>query len=184
TAPSFTGIMAKNWWQQVTVSGSVAAVDVRINDGAWMGMAKQSWGGWGISKPLNAGDKVQFQARMSDGKTYASAAYKANGDGSVSAWTTGSTTPPASTAPSFTGIMAKNWWQQVTVSGSPVRVDVRINDGAWIQMTKQSWGGYGVSKPLNAGDKVQFQAGMPDGKWHWSPAYKANGDGSVTYLYG
>ncbi|HWG91374.1 MAG TPA: hypothetical protein VNZ52_11060 [Candidatus Thermoplasmatota archaeon] len=173
--PSFTGIQAKNWWQQVSVSGSPIRVDVRINDGAWIQMEKKSWGAYATSKPLNAGDKVQFQAGMPDGKWHWSPAYKANGDGSVAAWSGSTSSAPApstSGSVTFTPVKLNNYWQQVKVGGSVATVEVNVGGTGWAHMKLESWGDWTKSAYGPAGTSVQFRATPHGGATVYSGMYK------------
>ncbi|HWH31380.1 MAG TPA: VCBS repeat-containing protein, partial [Egibacteraceae bacterium] len=49
---TFSGVRGNEWWVQSMVNGNgqgIAAVDVRLDNGEWRPLARQSWGGWAAS---------------------------------------------------------------------------------------------------------------------------------------
>ena len=61
---------SNEWWVQVTVTtekSTLAWVDARVNDGAWVRLNLMSWGDWAKSFHVPPGSKVQFRAVAVDG---------------------------------------------------------------------------------------------------------------------
>lgn len=67
---TFSNLRGNAWWVEADVKatgGTLAGVEVRVNGGAWVALAKTSWGSWakGMSAPL--GGSIEFRARSADG---------------------------------------------------------------------------------------------------------------------
>jgi hypothetical protein len=183
---TFSGVRGNEWWEQANVAatgGTLAKVEVRIGDGAWQPLAKQSWGGWAASYRAVDGTAVQFRATSTTGATDLSACYRwippSGADASQMACP--GTPPPPSFDATFANAKGNEWWVQVQAapnSGHTIAaVQARVDGGAWFGLDKQSWGpkDYAVSRHVPDGSKVQFQAidqaGAADlsGCYQWIP---------------
>lgn len=73
-------------------------------------------------------------------------------------------TPSAFTA-SFTDVKIQEWWVEASVAGSePIaKVEARVDDGAYVALTKQWWGDYAKSIHVASGQKVTFRATSTSG---------------------
>lgn len=86
------------------------------------------------------------------------------GSGSTSSPTTPSTSSGSFSA-SFTDVKVQEWWVEVTVKGNEgiSKVEARVDSGAYVTLTKQSWGDYAKSFHVPAGSKVTFRATSTSG---------------------
>lgn len=66
------------WWVETYVDSGkpLAGVDARANGGAWISLAKRSWGAWAASFRVPDGSLVEFRARATDGATDLSGSYR------------------------------------------------------------------------------------------------------------
>lgn len=144
------------WWVevQVTANQAVAGVSVQVNGGAWTALAKQSWGNWAKSFHVPAGSTVVFRATSTGGEVATSAPVTWLG------------APSGSFTANFTPKSVGNdWWVEVDVGANrPLAgVDVQPNGGAWIALTKQSWGSWAKSFNVPNGTSLVFRATSTDG---------------------
>lgn len=181
---TFTGVRGNEWWVQANVGTSgatLASVDVRLNGGAWLPLAKQSWGGWATSTRIPDGTTVQLRATGTTGATDLSDCYRwipaRNTDAakvSCGATSTSSTTTTsAALDATFSGVKGNDWWVQASVSGSqPIQnVDARVNcSEEWRSLTKQSYG-WAASFHVPSGSKVDFRAISTSGNMDFSGGY-------------
>jgi hypothetical protein len=74
---TFSGVQGNEWWVQASVGGNqpIAGVDARVSCGAWVPLAKQSWGGWAKSFHVANGAKVDFRATSTGGAQAVSGGY-------------------------------------------------------------------------------------------------------------
>ena len=176
---TFTGVKGNEWWVQASVSasgGTLAKVDVSLNGGAWKPLENKGWG-WAASYSIPSGTIVQLRATSTTGATDLSGCYK---------WTTataatcpdGSATPPppagSTFAATFSNVKGNEWWIQTDVSvsgGTLAGVDARVDGGAWVALTKQSWGSWAKSVHAPAGSSVELRARSTDGQSVVSAAY-------------
>ena len=167
-AATFTAKGGNGWWVQVKVDGSIAGVDARDTNGAWVALAKKSWGDWAGSFRVEAGHDVQYRARTTDGALVESCWYDHPGTACA-----GGTTAPApapttgSFAATFRNVRGNEWWVESDVSatgGTLARVEARVNDGAWVALEHKSWGSWAKSLRAPTGSTVQFRAIATDGQ--------------------
>jgi hypothetical protein len=160
------------WWEQVDVTPSparaLAKVEVRVDGGTWLGMARNQWGSWTRSVHASAGTSVEFLATDTGAAASQSAPFTWL-DGNL---TKGSVTPgtpppppppppPSTFAPTFTPVSGVNeWWIELTVGTSEplAGVDARVNLGSWTALGHTSWGTWAKSIHAAPGDRVQFRA--------------------------
>jgi hypothetical protein len=158
--PTFTiGSGANAWWVEVYTASDVTAVDAIGRDGAfYLPLVKQSWGAWAATAPsaLANGDHVQLVAhRTTDG---------ASASSSVFGWLTATPTTDPGWSSTFTvGAGASTTWVEVYVSSSATAVDVKVNNGAWTALTKQTFVTWAKAMNVAAGSKVLFRATRGDG---------------------
>lgn len=77
-AATFTNVRGNSWWVEAEVAangGTLAAVEARVNGGAWVPLAKTSWGSWAKSMSAPTGSIVELRARAADGATAQSPTY-------------------------------------------------------------------------------------------------------------
>jgi predicted phosphodiesterase len=77
-AATFKNVRGNAWWVESDVAvsgGTLAGVDARVNGGAWIALAKTSWGSWAKSIAAPSGSHVEFRARATDGQAATSASY-------------------------------------------------------------------------------------------------------------
>jgi hypothetical protein len=171
----FGGVQGNEWWVQTTVTGNqpIAKVQARDSPGPWKDLAAQSWqNGWGASFHIPAGENVQLRAQSTGGQWD----YSANG------WTW----PGAFVYPDpvlgtdfdaiFEEVSTDAGWVQVNVYADEgtyglARVDVRVNDGAWSPLARQSWGDWAKAMTPGAGADVQFRAVAKTGQVAESGVY-------------
>lgn len=75
---AFHEVRGSNWWVEVQVQGKgarVAAVEMRIDDGAWQPMETEGWG-WSASAPVPDGSRIQFRASSPAGDGVVSGCYE------------------------------------------------------------------------------------------------------------
>ena len=169
-AYAFQPTAGNNWWVQVKVTGGMpAGVDARVNGGAWHPLTLRSWGDWAASFYVPSGAKVQFQAREAATAT-ASACWRWTDRAPIDC---GATATPAPTyAATFTNARGNAWWVETDVSGANLAgVDARVNGGAWVALSKTSWGSWAKGLSAPAGSTVQFRARDAAGSSALSPTY-------------
>ena len=167
---AFDHVAGNEWWVEVALSGqdagSVAKVEAQDTNGAWVTLAKKSWGPYAASFHVEPGNQVRFRASW------------AGGAQQVSCWFThpagleqcSTPPPPGSFDATFTGVRGNEWWvqAQVATNGPAVaRVDVREHLGgvwsAFQPVARQSWG-WGASYHIPQGTIVQLRATATDGQ--------------------
>ncbi|MHB1260093.1 MAG: FG-GAP repeat domain-containing protein [Thermoplasmatota archaeon] len=168
---TFTGVRGNEWWEQATVTasgGTISKADLRLNDGAWQPLTKQSWGGYAASYRAVQGTIVQFRATSTTGATDLSDCYRwipaSNTD--ATKVTCGTSPPPPPPPPAgfdatFSAVKGNNWWVEAKVTGNqPIaKVEARVNCGTtWQTLTLQNWGSYAKSFNIPNGAKVDFRA--------------------------
>ncbi len=162
TAPpaAFTASFAvaagsNEWWQEVKVTSSAtpAKVEFSANGGAWQSMSLKSWGSWATSVNVVKGTPIVFRATDSAGQTASSTSQP---------WLGAASPPPA---PTFTATFApksvgNNWWVEAGVSSSQtiVKVEAKLNGGAFVELPKDSWGTFAKSINAPNGTQVVFRA--------------------------
>ncbi len=201
-APTFTGVRGNHYWIQANVgpADQIASVQFHAKQGPewgpWFTMKHESWGGWTYSYYIPDDAIVQIQAVSKGGASALSSCYYWLPPSGQDARTTDCTyTPPPPPPPpptsgfdaTFTAFRGNEWWVQANVAGNnqPVaKVEVRLNDGAFQPLTRQSWGGYAASYHLVQGTVVQMRATAADGQTdlsscrQWIPA--SNQDASIV----
>lgn len=170
---SFTEVSGNNWWIQAKAPGSPTRVEARVNGGSPVAMARQSWGPYAVSTYAPTGAIVQITAVYADGSTIVASYSWPSATPTSATVATDSPTGAASFDASFTCVKASNWWTQacVTSGQSIASVDVRVNGGSWMALTKQSWGGWARSFAMSPGSKVEFRATSTSGATDVSTAY-------------
>ena len=167
------------WWVQVKVSGApVAAVESRDTGGAWVALKLQSWGDWAGSYHVEPGHLVRFRATLTDGRVVESCDWTHPG----AVEQCGATPPPPTSgtfAATFKNVRGNEWWVETDVSvsgGTLAGVDARVDGGAWVALTKQSYGSWAKSIHAASGSNVEFRARSTDGQsvvssgYRWPPA--------------
>lgn len=154
----FSNVKGNEWWVQANVAGSPTRMELRVDGGPWITMSKASWGAWTKSTHAPYGSVVELRATYGDGATR-SASYRW-----PDAVPVGGASGGAFDA-TFSSIQVHEWWVQSSVKANePVaKVEVRINGGAWVALTKQSWGAWAKSVHVPAGAKVEFRAASSSG---------------------
>ncbi|HLE97535.1 MAG TPA: carbohydrate-binding domain-containing protein [Candidatus Thermoplasmatota archaeon] len=82
--------------------------------------------------------------------------------------------PPSPFDATFRNVRGNAWWVEADVSavgGVLAGVDARVGTGAWVALTKTSWGSWAKSLPAPAGSTVQFRARATDGSADVSEPY-------------
>ena len=182
---TFTNVKGNAWWVQASVSasgGTLAKVDVRLDGGAWKPLADKGWG-WAASYSMPEGTVVQLRATSTTGATDLSDCYRWTAATPVTC--PGGTTPPppppddSTFTATFHNVRGNEWWLETEVSvsgGTLAGVDARVNGGAWVALTKQSWGSWAKSIHAPSGSTVEFRARSTDGEtatsapYRWPPA--------------
>lgn len=171
----FTGVKGNAWWVEARVAGSPARVEARVHGeatcalpetsecgaSAWAPLTKRSWGAWAVSTRAPAGSVVELRATYANGGV----------EKQSYAWT--DATPVERLDAQFLDIVAKDWWTQVEVrSGTPLKaVHVRVDDGAWVALQKQTWGDWARSVETASGSTLRFRATSTTGAVAVSDAY-------------
>lgn len=165
---TFTPKGGNEWWVQVAVSGSPTKVEARDTNGAWVPLAKKSWGDWAASFRVESGHDVQYRATTSSG-----IAESCWYDHPSSACASPAPSPSPATGVTFTPKGGNGWWVQVAVSGSPTKVEARDTNGAWVTLAKKSWGDWAGSFRVETGHTVQYRAttsaGVAESCWYTHP---------------
>lgn len=146
---SFTPSENSNkWWVEVEVAASEAPakVEAKVNDKAWVTLSKTDWGTWAKSMNAPQGSTVTFRATSASGEVVTSAPFT---------WL-----KPAMTATFTPKSQTNNWWVETKVQASETvaRVEVRLNGGTWIALSKTDWGSWAKSMPARDGTRVEFRA--------------------------
>lgn len=75
-AATFRNARGNSWWVETDVTAAnLAGVEARVDGGAWVPLAKQSWGSWAKSLRAPTGSTVQFRATSTDGASALSPTY-------------------------------------------------------------------------------------------------------------
>jgi hypothetical protein len=176
----FTGVRGNEWWVQANVAtsgGTLSKVDVRVNDGPWQPLAKQSWGGWAASYHITQGSIVQLRATSTTGATDLSSCRQwippPNTDAQIVPCNDLPPPPPPGFDATFSGVKGNEWWVQANVAANQplAGVDARVNCGTWVPLTLQSWGGWAKSFHVPNGAKVDFRARSTGGASDLSGGY-------------
>lgn len=171
TAPftaTFRSPSGNAWWQQVTVDASrpltaVHATVHAVNGPEHRAMAKQSWGGWGLSSPTPDGTVVSFLA-VSGEEQARSGCFRWTAATPVECPVAG---PPVTDASMtrFDHRTGNEWWLEVQVGPiRPEQVLARDEGGAWVPMALKDWGAWAASFHVEPGHAVQAKA-LVDGSW-------------------
>lgn len=117
---------------------------VRDNDlsSGYYGPAESSWG----VRYSGGGNKPAFDDLVSLSK------------GSSTSEPAPAPEPAPSGASAFSEVSGNEWWIQAKVSGSPTKVEGRVNGGSWFALSLKSWGAWAVSKHAPMGSKVELRA--------------------------
>jgi hypothetical protein len=168
-AAAFRSPGGNAWWQQVTVDANrpltgVFAVVQTVNGPEHRPMAKQSWGGWGLSSPAPQGTVVSFLAVSGDEKAR-SPCWR---------WTDvvpvdcpGAGPPVADPSQTrFDHLKGNEWWLEMSVGGPYPASEVwaRDTDGAWVRLALKDWGAWAGSFRVEPGHQVQAKA-LVEGAW-------------------
>jgi PKD repeat protein len=150
---SFTPTASINaWWVDVKVTSpqAIGSVSATVNGGAPHALAKTSWGTWAASFSVPKGSMVVFTAKDLTGATATSAPI---------AWM-GTAATPGFTATFTPKSLSNHWWVETSVTSASAiaKVEVKLNNGAWTQLPKTSWGTYAKSLSVPAGTQVVFRA--------------------------
>jgi PKD repeat protein len=170
---------ANEWWMETKVSASPAPakVEVKVGSGAWTPLRQRDSTTWGEEMHVTKGTQVAFRATASDGRmaTTGQYAYLGNTGTMPAGGTTTSTTTaaPALATTSTTTTAAtpfkayfspravgNDWWVEVAAQGNePLsKVEVKVNGGSWVTLSKTSWGAYAKSVHAPNGSQVTFRA--------------------------
>lgn len=161
---AFANVKGNEWWVETKVVANqpVAKVQARDAPGPWRDLTLRSWGAWATSFQIPYGEKVQLRAQSTSGAWD----YSANG------WDWPLAIPYPAGGPGFTAhfedVTGHNNRVQVNVYASEGEfgmggVSVRVDDGAWQPLVRQSWGDWGLATSIPAGGHVQFGAASARG---------------------
>ena len=156
------------WWQQVFVDSNrpLSAVYATIhtaNGPEHRAMAKQSWGGWGLSSPTPQGTVVSFLALSGEEKAR-SPCWRWTDIVPVDCPVAGPPVPDSSMT-RFDHVKGNEWWLEVQVGPiQPTEVLARDTDGAWVSLAWKDWGVWAGSFHIEPGHQVQARA-LVDGAW-------------------
>ena len=184
---TFTPTASNAWWVQVKVdsSATLTGVDARVDGGAWKPLTLRSYG-WAASMSAPEGSTVQFQAKSASGSLL-SGCYRWTSRAPVACpgATTSTTTATTASTVSFTPKGGNEWWVQVAVTGSPLKVEARDTNGAWVALVKKSWGDWAAGFHVEPGNDVQYRAttasGVTASCWYDHPrATCASGSATTT----
>ena len=169
---TFTSVKGNAWWVQTSVratGGSLAKVDVSINEGAWRPLTDRGWG-WAASYSAPEGSLVQFRATSSGGATDLSDCYR----WTAATLTSCSSPPVTQFDATFSSVRGNEWWVETDVTvteGVLVGVDARVNGGTWIPLEKTSWGSWAKSFHVATGSSVEFRARSANAETDQSGTY-------------
>jgi hypothetical protein len=160
---TFENVRGNEWWIETDVASSdpIASVHARIDGGDWFSLAKQDWGSWATDEHAPEGAIVQLQARNGDGDRALSDCYAWGEDPSPTSC------PDSSSGGSMDGFDASfenargnEWWIEVDVTSerSIDAVEVRLDGGSWLGMSKQDYGSWATSEHAPEGTVVEFRA--------------------------
>ncbi len=164
---TFTIKNPNSWWQEVTMAPdtprTINRMDLRINDGSWMPMTKQSWGAWTSSHHTPAGAKVEFRAGDTGNAASQSAPFTwLDGVLSKRSVEPDNGPPPGGEFEATFTIPGNvnNWWVEVKVDSVQfvASVTASVDGGAPVALTKQSWGNWAKSFFVASGAQVVFEA--------------------------
>lgn len=159
------------WWLEAKVSPRPDAVQAMDTGGSWKTMTLRSWGEWAASFHIEPGHQVKVRA--SHGGTWTESCWFAHPAGGCASSTP--TPPPPSSGSfqaSFRNARGNEWWVEADVSvsgGTLAGVDARVDGGAWIALSKTSWGSW--AKSFHADGTVEFRARATDGQQALSARY-------------
>lgn len=164
SATAFTNVKGNNWWIQANVADNPTSVSARVNGGPSIAMSKQWWGAHTVSTHAPTGSTVELVAKYADGRTV-TAAYKWPDATPVASSSSATAAPSGSFDAQFANVKGNEWWVQADVKGNePIsKVEVRVNGGSWVTLTKQWWGAYAVSTRAPAGSWVEVRATSTSG---------------------
>lgn len=170
---TFSRVRGNEWWVQADVATNgpvLRTVQVRINDGNWLDLTKQSWGAWAASYHIVQGATVQLRAIAWGEDQDVSSCYRWIPPVDTDASIVSCTYPFDAT---FTNPNGNDWWVAVTVTANKALagVDARVNCGTWIPLVKQTWGEWAKSFNVPANSKVDFQARATNGETDRSGGY-------------
>lgn len=149
-----------DWWVEVDVQGSgISGVDARDTDGAWVALAKKSWGDWAASFHIEPGHDVQYRATFSDGRVAESC--WVDHPRVACASTASAPGDPGSWSASFSNVRGNAWWVEADVDvagGTLARVEARVDEAPWTALESKSWGSWAKSMRAPDGSTVQLRA--------------------------
>lgn len=168
TLPRFTHRGGNEWWVEVVVSPTPAAVEAMETGGAWATLSARTWGAWAGSVHVEPGREVRFRALL-DG-AWQESCWHAHPSGVARC---NGSAPAPTPSVTFSDASGNEWWEQVVArAGEPVgSVDVSINGGAWKPLALRSWGAWAASYHAPAGSQVVFRATLGSGATAQSPPY-------------
>lgn len=180
-----TAVRGNEWWVQANVGTNgpaLSKVDVRLNNGAWMPLTKQSWGptAWAGSYHIVQGTAVQMRATATDGQTDLSSCRQwippAGQDAAIVPCPTTTSSSTSTTGGAFSVTftprsVGNDWWVETGVSANqPVaKVEAKVNSGAWTELPATDWGTYAKSINAPNGSQVTFRATSTSGAVATSP---------------
>ncbi|HUR61182.1 MAG TPA: hypothetical protein VM286_02300 [Candidatus Thermoplasmatota archaeon] len=167
---TFTGFRGNEYWVQANVATNgpaIVRVDVHLDNGAWMPLTKQSWGGWAASYHITQGTIVQMRATASDGRTDLSSCRQwippSGQDARIVSCGTTAPPPPQSSTMTFTGVKGNNYWLEVVIKGDkpiyPAWVYFNDCTGDPHDLTYHAdWGKWTLGTYIPTGTKVIIEA--------------------------
>jgi hypothetical protein len=167
------------WWVEVVLSGpsasSVTSAQAMDTGGAWVTLAKKSWGAWAASFHIEPGHLVKFRASVSGGWVESCWFTHPAGVEQCGGGTTTTTSPgPGGFDASFSNVKGNNWWVEAKVAANQplAGVDARVNCGTtWRALTLREWGAWAASFNVPTGAKVDFRARSSSGAADLSQGY-------------
>ncbi|HUR68568.1 MAG TPA: VCBS repeat-containing protein [Candidatus Thermoplasmatota archaeon] len=163
------------WWTQLTVDPKPVAVEAMDTGGAWVALTYRDWGQWAGSFHIEPGHDIRFRASGGAGVWEESCWFTHPGGVEKCGSTTPPPPPPNGTfAATWKNVRGNEWWVEtdVTVSGGTLSgVDARVDGGAWVALTHQSYGSWAKSLHAPPGSHVEFRARATDGQTATSAVY-------------
>lgn len=165
----FSNPRGNAWWVEVDVlaSAPLTAVEARGGDGPWQPLAETGWGSWAASFYVPAGALVELRALAQGGLEARSGRYRWP-EGTLVEETPAASpptaSPPAASPPALQvaveGLRGNNWWLEATLrAGEPiVAVEVRVDGGPAVGLSKTSWGPWVGGVRLPDGSRLELRA--------------------------
>lgn len=157
------------WWVEIDVATnrSIEAVQFRVGEEDWRGMARTGWGTWARATEVAEGSPVQFRAQTP----------RADATSACFAWPSVSQVPCPGEGSWIGEVHGNRWWIEVdTDTEQPVSaVQARVEGGEWRSMAQTPWGTWALNAevPEDARVDLRAEAGprsvLPTQTYAWPP---------------